>query len=196
MIQSEEELNEAVEKASELLQDIHEYCGSENRKWAEYPEAKIRFPRGFIRTADTHRRRIPFVNSEDLKSNIAYTLILSDAILWLSIRTDLWGIPQQMLTKVYVFILGSICESVTKNYLHGIKGGGYKPRTAYLAEQEIIDEELQKDLDWLWDTRNNMHLFRLAQREYNNEYNDECHTRAVRTFRRLLHALRRTGRLA
>ena len=194
MIDSDDELNKAVARASELLQEIHNYCRDAGHPWGDVPKAKIRFPRGFIRPASGQRARIPFVEDANLKSNIAYTLILSDAILWLSIRTDIYGVPLEMLTKVYVFILGSICESITKDYLRGSCGKNYKGRTEYMVNKKIIDKSLKTDLDWLWDTRNNMHLFLLNRREYKTEYDYKCHNRAVLAFRGLIKALRTRDR--
>ncbi|WP_146114587.1 hypothetical protein [Pseudomonas sp. MYb185] len=194
-INNDEELKAAVDKASELLQEIHNYCAGKNLTHAEVEAAKVRFPRGFIRQAALQRSRIAFIRDPDLKSNLAYTLILSDAVLWLSLRTDLWGIPQQMLTKLYAFLLGSLCESLTKNYLHGTCGKGYKGRTEYLKSKNIIDEELQSELDWLWEARNRMHFFMLPGREYQNDYDNDFHMRAVGAFRGLIAALNKHGPL-
>ena len=116
-------------------------------------------------------------------------------MLWLKIRTDLWGTPKEMLTKLYVFLIGTLVESITKEYLEGICGKNFKRRNEFLIEIGVIDEELQTDLDWLWDTRNRMHLFQLGVREYENDYDEKCHDRCVKTFRRLLNALRAKGSL-
>lgn len=188
------ELQYAVDKTGELLQEIQNYCVQNGGNWREVPAAKVRFPRGFIRPASLQRRRIPFVQDKALKDNIAYTLILSDVILWLQIRTDLWGTPNEMLTKLYVFLIGSLCESITKDYLSGVCGKNYKGRTEYLVKTEIISPELKADLDWLWDTRNKMHLFQLEDREYENEYNGACHSRCVKAFRKLVASLAAKGR--
>ncbi len=194
-IANQQELQDAVERAGELLQEIHNYCARRDSTWIEVPEAKVRFPRGFIRTADHQRARIGFVRNYDLKTNLAYTLILSDAVLWLSLRTDLWGIPQEMLTKLYGFLLGSICESLTKDYLRGICGRNYRGRTEFLVAEGVISEELKGELDWLWEARNRMHFFRLPGREYVNDYDTRFHRRAVAAFRGLIHSLSQRGRL-
>lgn len=68
-------------------------------------------------------------------------------------------------------------------------------RTEYLATEGIITKKLQAELDWLWDTRNRMHLFQLDSAEYNNDYDDKCHFRSVAAFRGLLAALRQRGAL-
>ncbi|PRB80215.1 hypothetical protein CQ007_13590 [Pseudomonas sp. MYb185] len=100
-----------------------------------------------------------------------------------------------MLTKLYAFLLGSLCESLTKNYLHGTCGKGYKGRTEYLKSKNIIDEELQSELDWLWEARNRMHFFMLPGREYQNDYDNDFHMRAVGAFRGLIAALNKHGPL-
>lgn len=188
------DLRKAAEQAGSLLQEIQNYCKQNGLNWATCEEAKVRFPRGFIRTAALQRQRFPFVKDRALQDNLAYTLILSDVVLWLKLRTDLWGTPREMLTKLYVFLIGTLCESITKDFLAGVCGKNYKKRNEFLVERNIITPDLQADLDWLWDTRNRIHLFQLDEREYENEYTDECHQRCVKAYRGLLAALRKSGR--
>ena len=194
-INSLNDLKNAAEEAGVLLQKIQNYCEENELNWAECPEAKVRFPRGFIRTAALQRHRLSFVVNPSLRSNLAYTLILSDVVLWLKLRTDLWGTPKEMLIKLYVFLIGSLCESITKEYLEGVCSHGYKKRNEFLVTNGIISAELKTELDWLWDTRNKMHLFQLESPEYENEYNNNCHTRCVEAFRSLIAAFRHHGRL-
>lgn len=194
-IQNDDELRAATEQAGALLQQIQDYLHAKDLHHVDRPDAKVRFPRGFIRPASLQRHRLPFVKSSALKDNLAYTLILSDTILWLRLRTDLWGIPKEMLTKLYVFTIGTIVESITKEYLEGICGKNFKKRNEFLVDQQIVTSELASDLDWLWDTRNRMHLFQLDAPEYDNEYDKNCHRRCVETFRSLLSSLAAKGRL-
>lgn len=195
-IKNETELAEASAKAGELLQAIHNYCVSENKTIAEVPESKVRFPRGFIRSAAYQRSRFPFLSCNNLKSNIAYTLMLSDTILWLALRTDLSGMAKDMLYKLFIFLVGAVAESTTKEYLKGICGKHYKKRTEYLLDNGIIEAQLKAELDWLWDTRNRMHLFQLEGREYENDYCQENHHRAISAFRGMLQALSNKGLLS
>jgi len=179
-----------VQEAGRLLQEIQDYCG---RNYKE--DAKVRFPRGFLRTAESQRTRLPFVKDADLKSNLAYTLILSDVVLWLLNRTDIAATAKEMLIKLFIFLGGSLTESITKDYLKGICGKGYKERTKYLLDNGIIDNSLKEDLDWAWDTRNNMHLFMLEEREYENDYNTASHVRCAKAFKGLIDALTTKGRI-
>lgn len=192
-IESEEELRQAVNQASNLLQDIHGYCAENGLTLADVPEAKVRFPRGFIRTANFQRTRFPFLNNHALKSNIAYTLILSDTVLWISLRTDISGTAKDMLNKLFIFLVGSVIESVTKEYLKGICGKNFNRRLQYLSDQGVINEELEQEVAWVWETRNRMHLFQLDGPEYENEYHEHNHRRTIKAFRGLLAELTARG---
>jgi hypothetical protein len=194
-INSKSDLIKAAREAGELLQKIQDYLEENDLNRVEYAAAKVRFPRGFIRLASHQRKRLGFLKEQALKDNIAYTLILSDVVLWLKIRTDLWGVPRQMLIKLNVFLVGTLIESITKTYLKGICSKNFKFRNEFLKERGIIDEKLQGDLDWIWDVRNKMHLFQLDATEYQNSYDEKCHKRCIKTFRSLLGALELKGPL-
>jgi len=116
-ISNDRELEAAAIEAGRLIQEIHDYCKATNRAITTVPEAQVRFPRGFIRSASYQRSRFPFLSDPDLKSNIAYTLMLSDTVLWLAIRTDVAGTAKDMLLKLFIFLVGTIVESTTKEYL-------------------------------------------------------------------------------
>lgn len=189
-ISNDRQLQVAVEKAGALLQQIEDYlCGQPHKLGA------VCFPRGLIRPASAHRTRLSFVADPDLKSNLAYTLILTDVIRWVLVRTDLWGTPREMIIKLFVFLGGTLVESITKDYLKGLCGKGYKERTAFLLTRGVIDASLKNDLDWLWDLRNNMHLFLLEQAEYINDYDDKTFARAATAYKSLVRALQKHGRL-
>lgn len=187
-------LCENVQAAGSALQDIQDFAQLD-----EHPIArqigKVRFPRGYLQTADAHRKTLPFVDDAALKSNLAYTLILANTGRWLVERTDIWGVPRDMLIKLQIFLYGTLVESITKDFLQGICGDSYKRRTARLRDLEIIDDALCRELDWIWDERNKMHLFQLEEGEYENKYNPENQARCITAFDRLLESLGRHGRL-
>lgn len=188
-IRNEKELQEASEKAGELLQAIHDYCNANNRTIADVPNSRVRFPRGFIRSAAYQRSRFPFLNDHNLKANISYTLILSDTILWIALRTDVFGTARDMLFKMFIFLVGSVIESTTKSYLKGRCGKAFCKRTEYMKQHGMISEELKTELDWVWEVRNKMHLFQLEGREWENDYDIQTHTRCIGAFRGLLQSL-------
>jgi hypothetical protein len=109
MIHNDDELREAVDEASVLIQQIQDYVGRDFSK-----PAKLRFPRGYLRTAEESRRRVNFLTDPTLRSNIAYTIQLADVQHWILNRTDLSGIAKEMVIKLQMFLLGTIIESVTK----------------------------------------------------------------------------------
>lgn len=181
-ITSDLELQTAVDEASALIQEIQDYVGRDFSK-----SAKLRFPRGYLRTAEEARSRVKFIANRTLRSNIAYTMQLADVQHWILVRTDLSGMAKEMVIKLQMFLLGSIVESITKTYLHGRCGGNFCRRTKYLLDNGAIDAALQADMDWLWGVRNNMHLFQLDYIEWSStEYTIANQNRAVRAFRKLL----------
>jgi len=184
-IRSDEELQSAVEQANELIQEIQNYVGRERSN-----AARIRFPRGYIRTAESQRRRLNFLEDYHVRSNIAFTMMLADVQHWLLVRTDIGGSAREMIIKLQFFLLASVVETVTRIYLHGRCGDGYKRRTNYLVEHGVLDQELKDDLDWLWDMRNRWHLFQLDHTEWSSrDYTVRNHNRAVRAFQSLIDCL-------
>jgi hypothetical protein len=182
IINNDAELKKAISKADQLIQAIHDYAGR------DFPKpCQLRFPRGYVRTANMQRNRMPFLPKGPLKDNISYTLILSDTVHWLLDRTDVSGTIKSQLIKMNMFLLGSLAESITKVYLDGKCKQGYKQRTHFLLAGDLIDQDLKDDLDWLWDMRNNMHLFLVREREHNCPYYTVTqHNRSIKAFRKLI----------
>ena len=181
MIESDEQLAVAAQAASELIQQISDYLGERNCE-----EGKIRFPRGYIRACIEHRNKYTFIKDPVLRRNIAYALLTTDVFRWLLNRTDLAIVAKEMIIKQGIAIFGSIAEAVTKDYLKGKPGGGknYKKRLDMLYENGEIDEETKRELVWLWDLRNSLHLMLLTDPEY-EKYTMRDYNRAVLALRRL-----------
>ena len=181
---------------SEPIEQIAERAGSNLQKLEDLLKAsgdkkmKVRFPRGFLRTASHFRQRFWFIRNESLQRNIAYSLILSDVYRWLLNRTDLWGTAREMLIKEGVCLIGCLTESITKDAMqdHCGKHQSYAKRITKMRELGIIDDALHEKLEWLWDYRNREHLFLVQEREYGHytlkHYND-----AIRAFTGLRGAL-------
>ena len=181
MIQNEQELLEAVTRVNTDLQAVQDYLGTKT-----HVDAKVRFPRGFIRSAGLFQRHLHFLNDQTLVRNISYAYILSDVYRWLLIRTDIAGTAKEMIIKEGICLVGSLCESMTKDVLTNKvgKSKGYKDRTKYLVGNGIIDVTLQSELDWVWDTRNNEHLFLVEIREHEH-YKLGDYNRAISALRAL-----------
>ena len=183
-ISTDQELKDAIDEAGGLIQSIQDYVGRDFTK-----DAKLRFPRGYLRTASEQRSHLSFLDDQQLRKDLSYTLILFDVLHWITVRTDLGGQANNMVIKLGIFLLGQLVESITKVYLKGTCGKAYKPRNEYLVKEKIITEGLREDLDWIWDIRNGMHLFLLEKSDYDTKYKTKDWNRAVRSFHSLLKAL-------
>lgn len=184
-IENDQQLADAANKASALIQEIQDYL-----KDRDSDDCRVRFPTGFIRTAKYFRDRVHFLNNHTLQSNISYTLMLSDVLRWVINRMYVVGTVKEMLAKQIICIMGGLVESTTKHYLRGKIGNhaSYKKRTEKLVELGAISTALKDELDWLWDTRMNEHLFLVGEREY-QRYSVKDSNRAVRSFRALRDSL-------
>jgi hypothetical protein len=180
MIENREQLIEVAAQANGLLQQIADYT-AEHRADRWY--GRVRFPRRFIGVVHDKRQRLKFIEDETLRRNVSYALMTDDVLRWLAFYTDLWGQAREMIIKEAVCLLGSICESITiypKKYGLG-RASGQKKRAARLVDLEVIDRKLQRDLDWLWDKRNQEHIYDLDFREYDHWQNGDWY-RSVRAY--------------
>jgi len=183
-IENDDELKETLDRVGGDLQAIQDYVERDFSR-----PCKIRFPRGFIRTAAHFRSRLAFVADVTLRQNLSYALMLHDVQHWTLIRTDLTGTAKEMLIKDAIVLLGNIAETLTKLPLSAsAQKKSYKERTKRLESMTVITSALHADLDWLWDTRCNCHFFLVHMREYGH-YEVADYNRAVRTLRAFRDAL-------
>ena len=181
MINDDLELIAAVARINEELQEASDYLGERNLS-----EAKVRFPRNYIKSASHYRNQLLFINDKTLLNNSSYALMLIDVYKWIVNRTDIFGVPKEMIVKEAICLIGSLCESFTKSVLKGKVGKhkGYKERTTYLLDKGLISTHEKSELDWIWDTRNNEHLFLLDFVEFNH-YKVSDYNRARNAFNKL-----------
>jgi hypothetical protein len=180
-IRTEEELAAAADLVGRKLQEIQDYLGADSHR-----AAKVRFPRGFIRTANHFRNRLLFILDRDARDNLAYALILTDVYRWLTNRTDLFGTAREMTFKAGVVLAGSICETMAVNYTTGAIGRSvrFKPRCDRMVTAEMITGPLRDELHWLWDTRSAIHLCDVTVREY-ERYTTSDYNRSITCIRDL-----------
>lgn len=184
-IESDRELEKIIRRVGGDIQAIQDYVGRDFTR-----ECKIRFPRGYIRPAANFRSRLEYVADRTLRENISYALMLHDVQRWILMRTDLMGTAKEMLIKDAIVVLGNVAETLTKLPLAAsAQKKSYKKRTAKLEALAIIPGPLRIDLDWLWDTRCNCHLFLVTMREHGH-YTLVDYNRAVATLRVFSDALR------
>lgn len=177
---SDNEIQDLVTEASAALQTLQNELGITN-----VPLARVRFPRGFIRTAATHRHTLPNFGTEVQRRNASYALMTLDIFRWLLVRTDLSGPALSMIAKEGISVLGALSEWLTKEGTRGHAGNRpYKQRTAKLVELGHIELPLKTELDWLWDIRCNEHLHEVTELEI-EMYSREDYNRALTAYTRL-----------
>ena len=95
-----------------------------------------------------------------------------------------------MVIKEGICLLASVCESLTKNVLKG-RGSArsFKERAAKLESMGAISHSLRLELDWLWDTRGNEHLYLVPYPEY-ERYSPDDYNRALAAYSELRRDLR------
>ncbi|MHC2620070.1 hypothetical protein ACVIW2_002102 [Bradyrhizobium huanghuaihaiense] len=159
-ISNDEELGRAVRSASDLIQDIHEYCKRTLRE-----DSKVKFPRGLIGTANSYREKCPGYLTPAKTSSCAYGFMHLDVLWWLSSRTDLVGISKQMLIKSAIVTLGMLTEAVLwipglpqDDRLSDKNNYGVKPRLDETKGRGWITDAQCTVLRQLWDHRNNVHI--------------------------------------
>lgn len=181
MIASDEELSVVAARISRDMQDIQNYLGQNSNDLGI-----VKFPHGFVRTASYFRSTLSFITDPTLKANLSYGLILSDIFRWILNRTSIQGTAKEMIIKEGICLFASLTESTTKNFLEGkvSNKAGFKARVEYLYSRGIIDDVLRTDLDWLWDTRNNQHVFMVDVREHGH-YKVQDYNRSLSAFSRL-----------
>lgn len=185
-IRNDAELVRAVRQVDDLLQEIQNYCGRDKNE----PLARVRFPFGYILTANEYRRSLPFVADEHTKTNLSYALMTLDVLRWLAVRTTLRGIALEMLIKEAICLLASICECLTvRRGVYGLgRGAGFSSRFQRLCDLDIIDEATRADLEWVWDIRSREHLMELDHVEFGHYGRGDCN-RAIRAYCALRDAL-------
>ena len=173
-------LSEVVEQINAGLSVLQTHYGRE-----KVDAARIKFPRGFIRSASSLRQAFPNVGTEVQRRNAALALMTLDILRWLIIRTDLQGAARSMIVKQALFQLASVCEWLTASVIEGNK---FKTRNARLVAQGRISAELKNELDWLWDRRNDAHFLLVGEWEHERYTVDDVN-RAQAAYSALLAAL-------
>src|SRR5699024_9284315 len=102
---------------------------------------------------------------------------------WLVNRTTLKGTAREMIIKESVCLAAAICESLTKvvclqEKLCG-KQHGFKSRCDVLQANDAVSAQTAQDLKWLWDFRQNEHIFMAPDWEYGYYKISQCN-RAIK----------------
>lgn len=158
-ITNDPQLQQAAIEVSERLQAIQDYCGVKKSELA-----RVRFPRGFIRAAASHRRILPSGLSPLLRHNISYSLMTLDVFRWLIIRTDIAGPARSMVIKRAIATLAELMETLVKHYAAKKQ---FDRAVDVLERLEVLSEDLSKNLKDVWKMRATIHLWEAKQLEHN-----------------------------
>jgi hypothetical protein len=166
-ISTDQELARAVAQASNLVQEIQDYCGRQLRE-----DSKIKFPRGLIGTAASYRLRCPDYLTADQVSSCAYGFMYLDVLWWLVSRTDIASVGKQMAIKSAIITLGTLLEGSLSipdlprsNVLSKKSSAGVIPRLKKAMALGWISQQQCAALEQAWEHRNNVHIKVLANSE-------------------------------
>lgn len=165
MITNDAQLADAIDEVGGRLQEITDYLASNLTA-----TGRIRFPRGYLRTAAFFRSHLTFIADKNLVRNLSYAFMLYDVFRWMLTRTDLSGTAHDMILKNAIVLIGSIAESLARGATVGIIGArhNYKERTRRMVASGIISADLKAELDWLWDMRAGIHIYLMEDSEYDH----------------------------
>ena len=181
---SDKDIEELALTASSAMQELQNELGRKN-----IVAARVRFPRGYITTADANRATLPDIGTEVQRRNATYALMNIDVLRWMVVRTDISASALSMIVKNAICIRGAICEWMTKEGTRGhASNRPYKQRTEKLVELGIIDEALSQELDWVWDIRCREHIHEIDTLEHDT-YSRDDYNRALRAYSGLRKAL-------
>jgi hypothetical protein len=176
MLLTAQEIERKILLINNLIEELEPYF--RNRK-PDGVFAGIRFPWGIIHTANVYRRFFPFVQNPTLKSNIAYTLQLTDVFKWIIRWFDLKGVVREMLIKTGIIIFTCIQEAsaydFVVNYVPEAVNKKYKKNLDKLLKFKIITQDQYDNFDKCRCMRDDIHLHRLVHPEREkytlNDYN-------------------------
>lgn len=156
MADTPEEIAELAEAAGNAMQEIQTSLGDQTY----VAEARVRFPRGYVRTARGIYNRLPQIGDNTKRRNFAYQLMRADVVRWVLTRTDVFGQIQSVLVAEYICILAYGIEFFAKtvNYRKVAAKRPMAAHTQRLVDDGIISPELKVELDWMWDVRTHEHL--------------------------------------
>jgi len=183
------ELNKLAESISYKLQRMEDLISKNNIKEEEIP--LFRFPRKVIREAHKYKEEIKFIDDEIIKSNIAYTWMVTDVYRWLITRTDIDFAAKSLLIKQWIIATASIIEAIVTYIASQITKREIKSvNTAVkiLFQSNIIKEEDMKALKDIWGQRNKIHIGNIKEKEY-AKYSENDYLKAIQTLQTLINRL-------
>lgn len=161
--------------------------------------ATIRFPRSVIRPSGYYvRNHLAFLPNDVTRRNIAYTLQATDVNRWLVNRFDLGLSARSIFYKQACVTMVSAMEAVLGAVWCHRHEDRRRPKSFAvvidaLADEGLISSETARLLHEARNVRNNIHVHRVPQLEW-NRYSTGVYNSIVRTEHRVFEELREAAR--
>ncbi len=119
---------------------------------------RIKFPRGFLKTLNSNRSFLSFIDNPKIVENIAKHIMHRDTLHWIWLKTDICSDARSMIIKFQLINLASILEAIVKSIYPKMpnKTDNVYDRIDKLHNENRISNPI--DLKNLWDARNTIHL--------------------------------------
>lgn len=214
-----ERLEELKERIGRDLQDLENMLQRDKNLRDIWHKDKMRiwFPGGVIRTVESVKERIPFLEIDDnevLAANIAYLWQWVDVLEWFLFRFNLDFSAASMACNMGIVTYAHIAAAVSTGFIRWYKKKvdseanppkDFKSSIRFIAKRAFRELDkigfdikgLKQNIEDLWDLRNDIHiedLKRVAVKEYTNkEYGQKYDRKKLikiqQTVNRLLEAL-------
>lgn len=119
---------------------------------------RIDFPRGFLKTLNSNRSFLSFLNNKKVIENIAQHMMHRDTLHWLWLKTDISANAREMVIKFQLINLASILEAIVKTIYPKMpnKKDDVYNRIDKLKNEKNISNST--DLKKLWEARKSIHI--------------------------------------
>ncbi len=119
---------------------------------------RIDFPRGFLKTLNSNRSFLSFLDNKIVIENIAHHIMHRDTLHWLWLKTDISANARGMVVKFQLINLASILEAIVKCIYPKMP---QKKDDVYCRIDKLqIEKRISNatDLKKLWKARKSIHL--------------------------------------
>lgn len=163
-IKNDDDFQKSVDIVSEHLQAITDFARHNN---SERLAARIKFPRRYFKTVYTIKKKFPWLDEGIVKSNVSYHYMYLDTMRWIANFTDIYAVPKSMIFKNAIVAYASISECLiyfaAKKF--NLLEGRTIPQAKKLHTLSVLSEGLVKEIEWLWNSRHNVHIHLVTEPE-------------------------------
>ena len=163
---SAEEIENKILKINKLIEELEPVFEKGRPKEVS---RRIRFPHGVIKRTNTYRAKLPIIENNTLKTNVAYSLQLANVYIWILDWFNIIGIAREMFIKHGIILLVSIMEALVHcfvdNYLDVDVHKRLKRNLKKLLDEGVLNKREHKNFDRCRFLRDSIHLQNIGERE-------------------------------